>query len=80
MNSEVFPSIVISMLSTGEQSGRMDRVLEKVTEYYKDEIEQTLTLYVKIIPIILYVLSSFYMGSKIIGSYLGSITDMNRLL
>ncbi len=78
-HSKVFPPMVISMLSTGEQSGRMDQVFDKIAEYYKDEIEQSLALFVKIIPIIFYVLSAFYMASRIIGSYHGSITDMNRL-
>ncbi|MDD4381967.1 MAG: type II secretion system F family protein [Candidatus Dojkabacteria bacterium] len=36
--SEYFPLIVSSMIAVGEETGEMDTVLNKVSEYYKDEV------------------------------------------
>lgn len=37
--SEYFPLLVSSMISVGEETGEMDAVLSKVSEYYKDEVD-----------------------------------------
>ena len=35
--SGLFPSMVVEMVSTGEQTGNLDEMLNKVTEYFEDE-------------------------------------------
>ncbi len=37
--SEYFPLIVSSMIAVGEETGELDNVLNKVAEYYKDEVD-----------------------------------------
>ncbi|MFA5622989.1 MAG: type II secretion system F family protein [Candidatus Dojkabacteria bacterium] len=37
--SEYFPLIVSSMIAVGEETGELDSVLNKVAEYYKDEVD-----------------------------------------
>lgn len=37
--SEYFPLLVSSMISVGEETGEIDAVLEKVSEYYKEEVD-----------------------------------------
>ena len=37
--SEYFPLIVSSMVAVGEETGELDNVLNKVAEYYKDEVD-----------------------------------------
>jgi type IV pilus assembly protein PilC len=37
--SEYFPLIVSSMVAVGEETGELDNVLNKVSEYYKDEVD-----------------------------------------
>lgn len=36
--SEYFPLLVSSMIAVGEETGEIDSVLEKVSEYYKEEV------------------------------------------
>lgn len=36
-----FPVIVIQMVSIGEKTGNLDSMLEKVADFYEDEVEQT---------------------------------------
>jgi type IV pilus assembly protein PilC len=37
--SEYFPLIVSQMIAVGEETGEIDSVLEKVSEYYKEEVD-----------------------------------------
>lgn len=37
--SEYFPLIVSSMIAVGEETGELDTVLNKVAEYYKEEVD-----------------------------------------
>jgi type IV pilus assembly protein PilC len=37
--SEYYPLLVSSMIAVGEETGEMDIVLQKVSEYYKDEVD-----------------------------------------
>ncbi len=37
--SEYFPLLVSSMIAVGEETGELDGVLNKVAEYYKDEVD-----------------------------------------
>jgi type IV pilus assembly protein PilC len=37
--SEYYPLLVSSMIAVGEETGEMDAVLGKVSEYYKDEVD-----------------------------------------
>lgn len=37
--SEYFPLLVSSMIAVGEETGEMDTVLTKVSEYYKEEVD-----------------------------------------
>lgn len=38
--SEVFPLIVSNMIGVGEETGKLDVVLEKMSEYYQDEVDR----------------------------------------
>lgn len=37
--SEYYPLLVSSMIAVGEETGEIDQVLEKVAQYYKDEVD-----------------------------------------
>lgn len=41
--SEYFPLLVSSMISVGEETGELDAVLNKVADYYKDEVDTATT-------------------------------------
>jgi len=57
LQSDVFPQILSQMLAVGEETGKMDEVLLKVSKYFQSESEQALkTLTTAIEPIIMVVL------------------------
>ena len=40
-NPKFFPSLIVQMISTGEKTGNLDGMLEKVADFYEDEVEAT---------------------------------------
>ena len=57
-NSAHFPPIVVEMVKIGEQTGKLDESLTRVSEYFEREVEQTVkTLTTAMEPIIMIVLA-----------------------
>jgi type IV pilus assembly protein PilC len=42
MASKIFPVMVTQMIAVGEETGRLDEMLAKVSDFYDDEVETTL--------------------------------------
>lgn len=39
MNSPLFPKTLVRMIASGEETGKLDRVLQRVSDYYDQEVE-----------------------------------------
>ena len=39
MQTGVFPSMVVQMIAVGESTGAMDTMLQKIADFYEDEVE-----------------------------------------
>ncbi len=56
--SDIFPPIVVEMAKIGEQTGKLDESMSRVSEYYEREVEQTVkTLTTAMEPIIMIILA-----------------------
>jgi type IV pilus assembly protein PilC len=54
---EVFPKMAAQMISIGESTGNMDKMLDKVADFYETEVETLVAGLMKLIePIVLVVL------------------------
>ncbi len=69
--SRVFPEMVIQMVSTGEEAGKIEGMLSKVSSYYEDKAEAAITLLNNVVPVILYLAVAGYVAFKIISFYAG---------
>ncbi|HWN69434.1 MAG TPA: type II secretion system F family protein, partial [Haliangium sp.] len=38
-NTKVFPSMVVEMIGVGEQTGTMDQMLQKIADFYEEEVD-----------------------------------------
>lgn len=57
-SSPLFPAVLIEMVKIGEQTGKLDESLVRVSEYYEHEVDQTVKLITTAIePIIIVVLA-----------------------
>jgi type IV pilus assembly protein PilC len=67
---KVFPPMVVQMLAVGEDTGAMDTMLHKISEFYDQEVEATAEALTSIIePLMIAVLGSI-IGSMIIALYM----------
>jgi len=66
----VFPPMVVQMLAVGEDTGAMDSMLHKISEFYDQEVEATTEALTSIIePLMIAVLGSL-IGAMIVALYM----------
>lgn len=69
-DSIVFPPMVVQMISVGEQTGAMDKMLEKIADFYEDEVDTAVGSLKQLIePIMILVLGTI-IGALVIAMYL----------
>ena len=66
----VFPSMVLRMITAGEQTGKIDNMLERVSDFLDEEIETTLSGLTSLIEPILIVFLGVVIGGMVICMFL----------
>jgi type IV pilus assembly protein PilC len=74
-----FPSMVIEMLSTGEESGKIDDMLNRIAEYYEAESDTIVKRIIVILPILIYLAVALYIGSIVLRFYTGYLGQIDNL-
>jgi type IV pilus assembly protein PilC len=64
---DVFPPMVYSMIGIGEESGTMEKMLEKCAEYYDDEVENAIQKLVSMIEPLLIIVMGVVVGFIIVS-------------
>lgn len=75
MESDIFPGMVTSMVSVGEQTGNLDETLAKITEIYEEEVSNAVDAMTSMIEPIMIVLIGSIVGFIVLAMYL-PIFDM----
>jgi type IV pilus assembly protein PilC len=68
--SGVFPSMVIQMISVGEETGSLDLMLQKIADFYDDEVDRAVEGLTKLIEPFLMLFVGGAVGFVIIAMYL----------
>jgi len=66
----VFPSMIIRMITAGEQTGKIDNMLERIADFLDEEIETTLSGLTALIEPILIVFLGVVVGGMVICMFL----------
>ncbi len=66
----VFPNMIIRMISAGEQTGKIDNMLERISDFLDEEIEVTLSGLTSLIEPILIVVLGVVIGGMVICMFL----------
>jgi type IV pilus assembly protein PilC len=75
----VFPPMVVQMLAVGEETGAMDTMLEKIAQFYDQEVEATTEALTSLIePLMIAVLGGI-IGSMIIALYMPIFSVFNLI-
>lgn len=66
----VFPSMIVRMMSAGEQTGNIDNMLERVSDFLDEEIETTLSGLMSLMEPMLIVFLGVMVGGMVVCMYL----------
>ena len=66
----VFPPMVTSMISVGEQTGALDEMLDKIANFYDDEVDTAVDSLTAIIEPVMIVVMGTMVGGMLIAMYL----------
>lgn len=69
-NSEVFPNMVLQMVSIGEESGSLDAMLSKVADFYEEEVDDAVEGLSSLMEPIIMVILGVLIGGLVIAMYL----------
>ena len=70
MDSGIFPPMVVQMISVGETTGALDQMLNKIADFYDDEVDTAVSAITSLIEPLLMVFLGGILGTMIVGMYL----------
>jgi type IV pilus assembly protein PilC len=70
METKVFPAMVVQMIGVGEQTGAMDTMLQKIADFYEDEVDVAVAALTKLMEPLMMVFLGGIVGGLIISMYL----------
>lgn len=74
LESGVFPSMVCSMIAVGESTGALDTMMEKIADFYDDEVDQAVKNLTDMIEPFMLVFLGVIVGGLVIAMYLPIFT------
>ena len=75
----MFPPMVVQMMAVGEETGALDEMLEKIAEFYDQEVEATVDALTALIEPIMIVVMGVVIGGMIICLYLPMFDIINLI-
>jgi type IV pilus assembly protein PilC len=76
---QVFPLMAIQMISIGEETGELDKMLAKVADFYEDEVEQAVKALTSILEPIMIVVLGGMVGAILLAMYLPMFAVFEKL-
>ncbi len=70
METGVFPSMVVQMIGVGEQTGAMDQMLQKIADFYEEEVDIAVGAMTSLMEPIMMVFLGGLVGGLIVAMYL----------
>ncbi len=70
IESKVFPSMVCQMIAVGESTGALDSMLEKIADFYDEEVDQAVNNLTAMIEPVMMVFLGVTIGGLVISMYL----------
>jgi type IV pilus assembly protein PilC len=77
--TDVFPPMVVQMISVGEQTGALDNMLSKIADFYEDEVDTAVANLMTLMEPILILFLGTVVGGIVISMYLPIFELINQL-
>ena len=70
MQSKVFPPMVCQMIAVGETTGALDAMLQKIADFYEDEVDNTVANLTTLMEPMVILFLGVVIGGLVISMYL----------
>jgi type IV pilus assembly protein PilC len=70
LETAVFPPMVVQMIGVGEQTGAMDEMLQKIADFYEDEVDAAVSAMTALLEPLMLVFLGGMVGGILIAMYL----------
>ena len=77
--SGMFPTMVIQMVNVGEQTGELDSMMERVAQFYEDEVDVAVSNLMHLMEPLLLVFLGVTIGTIVVAMYLPMFTLIAQL-
>jgi type IV pilus assembly protein PilC len=77
--SKMFPPMVVHMVSVGEESGSLDHMLNKIADFYENEVETAIASLTAAIEPVMIVILGFIVGFIVVSMFLPMIEVISNL-
>src|SRR6516164_2307499 len=77
--SDVFPGMVTQMISVGEQTGAMDAMLQKIADFYEEEVDAAVKDLLTALEPIMIVFLGLVVGGVVVSMYLPLFSLIGKL-
>jgi type IV pilus assembly protein PilC len=68
--TKVFPSMVVQMIGVGEQTGALDAMLNKIAEFYEEEVDNAVTGLMKLMEPVMIAILGVVIGTIVVAMYM----------
>jgi len=75
----IFPTMVTHMVGVGEETGALDTMLEKVAEFYEDQVEASVKALTSILEPIMIIVIGSIVGFIVVSMYMPLFTVYNSI-
>jgi type IV pilus assembly protein PilC len=79
LNHKVFPPMLVQMLAVGEETGAVDSMLEKVADFYDDEVTATVDALTSLIEPIMIAIIGGMVGAAVVALYMPMFNIINLI-
>ncbi len=69
-NTNLFPNMAVQMVAIGEESGTLELMLEKIADFYEEEVNSSLDISLNLLEPIIMSILGLIIGSLVIAMYL----------
>ncbi len=77
--SEIFPNMVVQMIGVGEQTGAMDAMLQKIADFYEDEVDSAVKDMLTLMEPMIIAFLGVAVGGVVISLYLPLFSLIGKL-
>src|SRR5436305_9780513 len=67
---KIFPELAVEMIEVGESTGALPSMLNSVAEFYEEEVQNSLTTALELIPVFLLIVMALVVAFVLIALYL----------